>query len=125
MSLARAILEEADAAVNVPIHGSLPGQPDALTIDDDVSTPFVGIIDAEPEIIPEFQFDVDPREVAKLEIHNRNQVNGTFDGVSRQLDYNDIINQGQHQWRVIKREKNPAIWVTTYWLVKVVPGKDS
>ena len=119
MSLAFDILSKTHGAVAVPIHG------DTLALQDDVGTAITGILNDQPDIIPEFEVGVDPREVAQFTVQ-RPIPKGTFNRITRSIDSNDKLKFGIHTFMVIKRKDNAAELgdCVDFWLVKNVYGRD-
>jgi hypothetical protein len=126
VSIAHQILDLANRNVNLPIHGDGQGtlSNTDLFILDDVLTDFIGEVSVAPELVPEFLLNHDPREVAVMEVPG-GQLSGTFDGVNRFINTNDLIQFKNQKFAVIRFEANPADIATKYWLKMIVQGVDS
>lgn len=124
MSIARDILDRVNRHVNLPLHGDGAAtlSRSTLYVLDDVLTPISGVVDQAPQLLPEFLIDFDPREMMSLE--SPDKLCGTFSGVKRPLNQNDLIMFGKTKLKLLRFDLNEADIVNKYWLQRLIPGYD-
>lgn len=96
-----------------------------------------GIIEPAPPIDPDFPIGPDIREKSILHVLTEDDPGiKQFDRLSPTAPAEDPTSEepatgepdGDEEptvWEVLKRENNPADFVTKFWIVKVVAGKDA
>lgn len=77
---------------------------------------FRGLLGANPPIDPNTELGADPREKALLEV---------ISSECPPLQCQGGLSEGNNRWKVVARDANPADFVDSFVVVKVVAGKDT
>lgn len=108
MSLGNDLLEMGYKA-QMPVYGELM----AMIVSGDT---FRGIIEPMPAIEADMPLGQDLRELSVLHLH-RDEVPDELDDASTPLGLR--FTQGDNTWEIVKREDNPADFISKFWIVKV------
>ncbi len=68
---------------------------------------------------PALELGYDPRELSIIECLNDDAPETDVS----QIQFQDVV--AKNKWKVVRREDNPADFTVRYWVVKIVPGKDT